>query len=96
MSQPTPTADESILTLLGERGVLSSAGLAIALGIPERRIRRRLSRLIRDGYVFSPERGRYRITAFGAAVLEPIGRQPDRVDDPDASRINPWRKRRRK
>jgi len=64
--------DETILLLLRERDVLASADLASALGIHERSVRRHLRRLIRAGYVFSPEHGRYRITAAGAAVMAPL------------------------
>jgi len=43
--------DETILSLLQERGVLASADLASGLGIHERSVRRHLRRLIRAGYV---------------------------------------------
>ena len=72
MSQRPPSVDETILSLLHERGVLASADLASVLDIHERSVRRRLRRLIRAGYVFSPEHGRYRITAAGAAVMAPL------------------------
>jgi DNA-binding IclR family transcriptional regulator len=64
--------DETILLLLQERDVLASADLASALDIHERSVRRHLRRLIRGGYVFSPEYGRYRITALGVAALAPL------------------------
>ena len=76
MSQPALSVDETILTLLWERGVLASADLASALGIHERSVRRHLRRLIRGGYVFSPVHGRYRITASGAAVMLPVEPPP--------------------
>lgn len=63
------TVDERILLTLAA-GPASSAGLAAALHWHSRAIRRRLRRLIRDGYVFSPERGRYRITRAGRAVMD--------------------------
>jgi len=69
MSPRPLTVDETILSLLHERGVLASADLASGLGIHERSVRRHLRRLIRAGYVFSPQHGRYRITAAGAAVM---------------------------
>ena len=64
------TADEQILAILRRDHVSTSAALAAELDWQERAIRRRLRRLIRDGYVFSPERGRYRLTASGRAVLD--------------------------
>ena len=64
--------DEAILLLLDEFAGGSSAALADAIGMPPRSVRRRLRRLIRDGYVFSPERGWYRITAAGAAAIAPV------------------------
>jgi DNA-binding IclR family transcriptional regulator len=64
------TPDEQILRAL-DAGPGSTASLADAVGWHPRAIRRRLRRLIRDGYVFSPERGRYRITAVGRAVMQP-------------------------
>ena len=72
MSPRPPSVDETILLLLRERDVLASADLASALGIHERSVRRHLRRLIRAGYVFSPQHGRYRITAAGAAVMAPL------------------------
>ncbi len=61
--------DERILCLLAA-GPGSSRSLADALAWNDRAIRRRLRRLIGDGYVFSPSRGIYRLTASGRAVLE--------------------------
>jgi hypothetical protein len=42
-------------------------------------VRRGLRRLIGGGYVFSPERGRYRITALGVTVLAPLPELGQRV-----------------
>lgn len=64
--------DEAILLLLAESAGASTAALADEIGMPPRSIRRRLRRLIRDGYVFSPERGWYRITAAGTAAIAPL------------------------
>lgn len=62
------TIDERILmTLAG--GPSSTAALAADLDYPPRSVRRRLRRLIRDGYVFSPDRGRYRITRAGRVAM---------------------------
>jgi len=64
--------DEQILALLLEDGPTTSATIAHRLQLHERTARRRLRRLIRDGYIFSPERGSYRITAAGAGVMAPV------------------------
>lgn len=65
------SADEAILDRL-RYGGSTSAGLAAELAMHERSVRRRLRRLIRDGYAFSPQRGRYRITAAGLAAMTPL------------------------
>ncbi len=64
--------DEAILIFLDSNPGSSSAILAEDIGIPPRSVRRRLRRLIRDGYVFSPVRGWYRITAAGVAAIAPM------------------------
>lgn len=69
------TTDEIILLRLQETSC-TSAQLSIHLNVPQRSIRRRLRRLITDGYVFSPERGRYRIAAAGVRAMEPIPASP--------------------
>lgn len=63
------TMDERILRILAA-GQSRSHLLSDAMQWNDRSVRRRLRRLIRDGYVFSPERGAYRITRSGRAVLE--------------------------
>jgi len=93
MTEPAPSVDETILALFGEGGLLSSAYLASALGIHERSVRRRLRRLIRDGYVFSPERGRYRTTAAGAAVMAPLEARPGLVESSPRDLIDRWWRR---
>ena len=65
------STDEAILVLLREQA-RTSYELAAAIGMPQRSIRRRLRRLIKDGYAFSPERGLYRITATGVRAMEPV------------------------
>jgi biotin operon repressor len=80
MSPPAPSVEETILSLLAERGVLASADLAGGLGISERSVRRHLRRLIRGGYVFSPQHGDYRITAAGAAAMAPLSAVDARVE----------------
>jgi Mn-dependent DtxR family transcriptional regulator len=71
MSGSAPTPNEAVLLLLAEAESASSRQIGERLAMPERSVRRRLARMIRDGYVFSPERGRYRLTAAGAAVMAP-------------------------
>lgn len=72
MSEPSLTRDEAILGLLRPRGPAGTVELAAKLGMDDWTVRRGLRRLIDGGYVFSPERGRYRITALGVAVLAPL------------------------
>ncbi|MDQ3148899.1 MAG: winged helix-turn-helix transcriptional regulator [Chloroflexota bacterium] len=79
------TNDERILAILARDRVSSSAALAAELDWQDRAIRRRLRRLIKDGYVFSPVRGRYRLTAAGRAVLED---PPTAAEEP--ARLSPW------
>ena len=61
---------EAILVALSS-GPASTAEIADALGAPDRSVRRHLRRLAREGYVFSPERGRHRLTALGWLAVEP-------------------------
>ena len=61
--------DEQILVLLAE-GPAGTQALAASMDWHDRSIRRRLRRLIRDGYVFSPSRGLYRLTSRGRAAVE--------------------------
>lgn len=83
----TAPPDEAILLLLTQ-GPAGTIAISDRLGIPERSVRRRLRRLIRDGYVFSPERGIYRITAAGLAAVLPVelpgsGAAQPSTDEPD-------------
>lgn len=80
MSELPPTRDEAILGFLRERGPASTVELASQLVMDDWTVRRGLRRLIDGGYVFSPERGRYRITARGVAVLAPLPDVGQRVD----------------
>jgi hypothetical protein len=80
MSDRSLSVDETILLLLRGRDVLASADLASAVDLPDGSVRRHLRRLIRGGYVFSPEHGRYRITAAGAAVMAPLSQIARKVD----------------
>jgi Mn-dependent DtxR family transcriptional regulator len=91
MSQRPPSVDETILSLLQEREVLASVDLASALSIHERSVRRHLRRLIRGGYVFSPEHGRYRNTAAGAAAMAPIDSHPTDGEASPRYRLYTWR-----
>lgn len=61
--------DEQILVLLAD-GPAGTQHLATSMDWHDRSIRRRLRRLIRDGYVFSPSRGLYRLTVRGRAAIE--------------------------
>ena len=77
MSGPPLARDEAILGFLHQRGPAGSVELAAGLGMVDRTVRYGLRRLINGGYAFSPERGRYRITALGIAALAPVS-DPDR------------------
>lgn len=68
---PETSLDEQILEALN-RSPATTSELARDLSAYERTVRRRLRRLIKDGYVFSPTRGWYRITARGVAAIEPL------------------------
>jgi hypothetical protein len=89
MRQPPTARDEAILEFLRERGPAGSVKLATQLGMVDRTVRHGLRRLIDGGYVFSPERGRYRITALGAAVLAPLPDVGRRVEDEAATQPLP-------
>ena len=78
------TRDEAILRLLSERGPAGTVELAAQLGMDDWTVRRGLRRLVDGAYVFSPERGRYRITARGVAVLAPLPDAGRRVGDESA------------
>ena len=73
--------------LAGEAG---TAELARRLDMPERSTRRRLRLLVEEGYVFTPERGRYRITSFGRRAIEAPEAGPEpaaRGNDPATAGI---------
>lgn len=92
MTVQPPSLDEAILAVLGDRRVHWSAELADTLGTSDRSIRRRLRRLIRDGYVFSPTRGDYRITAAGLAAMAPLTKPAGWLDGTPADLLDRWRK----
>ena len=76
------TRDESILTdLLG--GDRSTVELATATGLSERVCRYGLHRLIGQDYVWSPARGRYRLTHRGRVIAAEI--TPDAEPPAEAS-----------
>ena len=87
-----PSLDEAILATLADRALHSTAGLAARLGTGERSIRRRLRRLIRDGYVFSPFRGGYRITAAGLAAIAPLSAPHGPLESTPADLLDRWRR----
>lgn len=78
-----PGRDDAILTRLRRAGPVGTVQLAADLDFHERRVRRGLRELIKRGYVFSPERGLYQITAAGAAAIAPV---PDEQVDPQGPR----------
>lgn len=94
------STDEAVLAFLAERRLSSSAEIGAALGLLERTARRRLRRLIKDGYVFAPERGRYRLTAAGLAVLaepnlpKPEEAAPRLLEATPRDIVDRWRARR--
>ena len=71
--------------LLG--GARSTAELAAATALSDRACRYRLRHLIRSDYVWSPERGRYRLTGRGRVIAAEI--LPDAGAAPDASGLPP-------
>ncbi len=80
------TRDEAILTALlgGDRSTLD---LAAATGLTERVCRYGLRHLISVDYVWSPERGRYRLTRRGRVIAGEIS--PDAGPPADASSVAP-------
>lgn len=80
------TRDESILTalLVGDR---STVDLAAAAGLTERVCRYGLRHLRSIDYVWSPERGRYRLTHRGRVIAAEI--IPDAGPPVDASGAAP-------
>ena len=61
------TRDELLLAALAA-GATTTAALMDATGVTERTCRYGLSHLIAVGYVWSPERGRWRLTETGRAI----------------------------
>jgi hypothetical protein len=65
------TRDELVIgTLAG--GDASTVAIAQATGLSERACRYRLRHLIREEYVWSPERGRYRLTVRGRVIAAEV------------------------
>ena len=67
--------DDQILHGLA-KGATSTATLAASTGLSGSSVGRGLRRLIECGQVFSPVRGRYRLTAAGEALLGPADGEP--------------------
>ena len=78
------TPDEKVLRALlqGDRSTLE---LVAATGLSERACRYRLHHLIHTDYVWSPARGRYRLTGRGRVIAAEI--IPDAESPPDASGV---------
>lgn len=90
MNQEWVSTDEAILALLCLWRLGSSRQIGTELGVADRSIRRRLHRLIRDGYAFSPAHGLYRITAAGVAAIAPLPGAAKPADTPDEL-LERWR-----
>ncbi len=65
------TRDELILSALAASEA-STAELVELTEIPERTCRRGLRRLVRDNYVWSPERGLWRLTRRGLEIANEL------------------------
>jgi hypothetical protein len=81
------TRDELLLTALLE-GDASAVVLAQAAGRSERAARYGLANLAKTGLVWSPERGRWRLTEAGRAIAATVHQPPAVTDEahaPDAS-----------
>jgi hypothetical protein len=93
VSGSPPARDAAILARLRQTGPAGTIRIAAELGFYERRVRRGLRQLIEGGYVFSPERGVYRITAAGVAAIAPVPDEPLEPQDPrptlDSRRMAP-------
>ena len=69
------TRDELILATLAG-GDASTAALSSATGLSERTCRYGTAHLIKAGYIWSPERGRWRLTEAGRAIVAELGDAP--------------------
>jgi DNA-binding IclR family transcriptional regulator len=69
------TRDELLLARLAE-GETWTAALSRRTGLGERTCRYGLRHLIDEGYAWSPERGRYRLTGRGRAIAAELGPLP--------------------
>ncbi|MFI5258865.1 MAG: hypothetical protein ACHQ01_04560 [Candidatus Limnocylindrales bacterium] len=65
------TRDELVIAALAG-GDASTAAIAQAAGLSERACRYRLRHLIGEGYAWSPERGRYRLTVRGRVIAADV------------------------
>ena len=73
------TRNELLLAALAE-GERSTAALCQRTGLGERTCRNGLRHLISEGYAWSPERGRYRLTSRGRAIAAELGPLPPVAD----------------
>ncbi len=65
------TRNELVIAALAG-GEASTAAIAQATGLSERACRYGLRSLIGEGYAWSPERGRYRLTARGRTIAAEV------------------------
>ena len=88
------TRDELLLTAL-LRGDASTVALAQAAGRSERAARYGLTHLVMTGLVWSPERGRWRLTEAGRVIAATIS-QPPAAPTPRRRPTTPARRRSRR
>ena len=82
------TRDELLLAALAE-GDASTVALAGATGLSERTCRYGLAHLVKTGHVWSPERGRWRLTDAGRAIAGTLDEPASAADEagPGATNI---------
>ncbi len=70
------TRDELILVALSY-GEASTADVAELAGVLERTCRKGLRRLVRQNYVWSPIRGKWRLTRRGREIADELAAAPE-------------------